>query len=90
MTKSSKTRVANRTGGINISDQEFLEPPTLTPGGVWSGRSVAQLPFNWISLCLQGSGYECGSSWCHGRSQFNPRLVSGEGQCAFDFRFYVR
>jgi hypothetical protein len=42
MTKRSKTRVANRTGGINISDQEFLEPPTLTPGGVWSGR-IARL-----------------------------------------------
>lgn len=42
MTKRSKTRVANRTGGINISDQEFLEPPTLTSGGVWSGR-IARL-----------------------------------------------
>ena len=42
MTKRSKTRVANRTGGINISDQEFLELPTLTPGGVWSGR-IARL-----------------------------------------------
>ena len=42
MTKRSKTKVANRTGGINISDQEFLELPTLTPGGVWSGR-IARL-----------------------------------------------
>jgi hypothetical protein len=42
MTKKSKARVANQTGGINISDQEFLEFPGLTPGGVWSGR-IARL-----------------------------------------------
>jgi hypothetical protein len=42
MAKRSKTGVANRTGGINISDEEFLEPPGLTPGGVWSGR-IARL-----------------------------------------------
>jgi hypothetical protein len=42
MTKKSRTSVVKGTGGVKISDQKFLEPPDLTPAGVWSGR-IARL-----------------------------------------------